>query len=472
MSDPFVVLGLQLSSGRLSYFWHNPNHSAATIVAFISLLWAVQKNAGSLYLGNVSKGVVYGGELAATVMLVLTGSRGGFIGYLAAAATFALISRRSIVESGASGARGVWGVRLAVLPLAMLVSPLPERMGAIAAGDGSTAARLTLWHGGLVLLDAKPSGWGLGKSGYTYLNLVQEASDSRSYTTMVNSYVEIAVALGISALFLYTFVLCSCWFILATQTPGNRLWAFAGDWAACSLAGVICASIFTTMLTVWSVGLIGLVCCCVAAKIFVVSTKNKVRWTLVVGAASAGILCSICLALGSYFNSRRPWQLRYHDGLVVYAKKPTSSADKWVSFVVDRGALGTIPGKEIRTALLETPGDIALYSISESLPVGTPSYQVLFGAAANLVRHVRADTKHTLIVAPTCAPPEQAGELKHCILVLSDVDEAGFQSQWRAWASRNNVTILRGKLVGRDVSVVFGAIWREWITSVASEHET
>jgi len=98
----------------------------------------------------------------------------------------------------------------------------------LATVDRSVGNRVELWGGGLKMIAASPwRGWGAGESGRAYLNWFQDLERAERFTTMVNSYLSVAVEYGLPTFSLTLFILC---------LPVVYTWHFARSGNGVSLA--------------------------------------------------------------------------------------------------------------------------------------------------------------------------------------------------------------------------------------------
>lgn len=194
LTFPYALRQMLRFGGRLGVGLYEPNYFAANLVLVIPVALAIaltQQRPGrrALWLGGV--GVLVGS-------LLLTSSRGGFLGLLVAAAVF--VYRRR----GSAAALGL----VAVLILAALPTALGERALATLFDstqtdvglEASNQAHMALFWGALRMITDSPL-TGVGPSNFKTLSARYSGLDQSAIAH--NSYLELAAELGLPVLVVF-----------------------------------------------------------------------------------------------------------------------------------------------------------------------------------------------------------------------------------------------------------------------------
>ena len=186
-ADRFALLG-----GRVSLSFGNPNLLAAYLLLVLPLSLGDATDREEKRGWRVLSSILLGLE---GLCLLLTWSRGAWLGAIAAVLVYLLLSRtrtRALLLLGA-------------LPTALLLPALPRavllRFGSIGSlADSSTRYRVYTWRGVLRMLRAHPFGIGTGESAFRAVYPAYAVSGTESVMHAHNLLLGTAVSLGLPGL--------------------------------------------------------------------------------------------------------------------------------------------------------------------------------------------------------------------------------------------------------------------------------
>ena len=200
---PYALRQMYRFGGRLGVGLHESNYFALVLVLVLPLSFVLAREARGYrrLLWLVATGVI-------CLELMLTGSRGGFLGFVLALTLVALRLLKSSVPALAGGAVA------ALLLLFIVPNPMTRRLTASGLSDdardsgieASNRQRLAELKGGLRMVAENPlTGVGLGNFKAELPKYVQVEQSNIAH----NTYLELAAELGLPALVAFCFVAVS-----------------------------------------------------------------------------------------------------------------------------------------------------------------------------------------------------------------------------------------------------------------------
>lgn len=178
----------------------NPNMLATYLVLTAPFIWSYLKKRNISSSGRV---IAIIGSVVSAACTVLTWSRGGWLGLIAAAIVYALVNYRYTLKYFLIGAVSspVW--------IGLLPSNITSRFASIGnLADSSTYYRLFTWKGSLrMLADHFASGIGVGQSAFSQIYPLYAYVGNEITAHSHNLYLEIAVELGIMGLLVFLAVI-------------------------------------------------------------------------------------------------------------------------------------------------------------------------------------------------------------------------------------------------------------------------
>lgn len=276
---------------RCSFFFANPNMAA---VLFVQLAVA-----GRCLCPRFPRA---GAALAflASLAVVLTGSRGGF---LALAVGFALLEcvkgaalrgrwRNAFFRRRGALAASTAIVAALVLLAALFASGLAGRFAAMPR-DGSVTNRLALWKAVPRMMADAPGGWGLGRSGAAFVDWYQPLDRHEEYRTLVGSHQTLLVEFGTLGRILYLFA----WLLVLTvafrhaRKSGNA--NAAAQWSALAVAAT-----FSSVLEIWGLWIIPVIAFVPVVRDLRAWRLGAWTWSGLAAGALVPILCVMAFARG------------------------------------------------------------------------------------------------------------------------------------------------------------------------------
>jgi hypothetical protein len=440
-------------------------------------------------LGRISAAIVGGSGWYA---MARTGSRGGWAAAIVSAAAFhgwLLVREASCVHVVSWRVHLRWAfVEAAIAVSAILVSGQSGRASlTFMAGDRSVVNRCVLWLGGIEMVANAPfTGWGSGESGRAFMNWTQPLNGADGYSTMINSFLQIAVEKGLVCFALIVAVVAFFVLLPAILLPRRRIkfgtepvdtlalnhckrgsvWWLIVVLASCVWVAWIAANIFSTLWIdrrLWifpsMAGLAGLAA--------VMCDGDRKRFLQVAGLAScAGVSAAGLLwATGVFIARQRPWRLEHLTAGVVRLEVcawddrdcPQSDFIVWT----DKAVLGAAPGKEMRRWVETRPGPRCITVCDPRLvcegSVAASGSATWILAGDQCWRMTLAPPNANLILLhPRGLPPEAT--LKRLILVLPDFDPGGMNAAWESWAKEGGVPIVINTQTGDDIRPAWPAV--------------
>ena len=348
---------------------------------------------------------------------------------------------------------------------------------ASAAEDGSVVNRLALWRGGLKMVAAAPlTGWGAGESGRAYMNWYQDLDRDEGYTTMVNSYLHVAVEHGLPVLgivfWIGIWLLLMAWRGARDDTNANssalgitRPTLMMG--AGASFVAWMGANVFTTL---WIEPKLWLVPMVAGLSLFWRAWRLDLRRLVLLTVGSLGLaLLATCglYSAGRWLSQNQSLEIIPSvDGMVTVGSEIPGQTGKTWHVWSDTTVAGLTPGKEMRRWLLTQPQGTRLISRrADSLRAEDPRLQadgvMLFGRQVERLGHGFApDCRELWLIHPLGSPPVgQTFAMRDAVItvLLPAVDETGNGLAWRRWATQNGARVAESASSGLDIR----AAWPE-----------
>jgi len=447
---------------RWNLGWATPNYAGAFLVTLLCFLWVVHGNKHKWY----ALGIALLLETALYFLIAKTFSRGALLAVIAGVVFFIASSCwRALALSWR-----LWALRAFIFCACVIGTGLFSRIdpGHLTA-DGAVTNRLGLWRGGMEMIASSPwVGWGAGESGRAYMNWFQDVDRSEIYTTMVNSYLHVAVEYG---LIFFIFVSLGLFSILAMAWRSARSGDALAGAAGASLSTWAVANIFTTLWIepgLWIIPSIA-----IGLVIWKSFTRPGagIRW-LKAAALNVGfsILSAGVLFVGGKMSMQRyGWKIHhYHGGSVelIAGAANKKSLPVWHLWA-DTAVFGPTPGKELRRWAVKT-GNIIIYlhpaesKSTEKIIInkGLSDINVILSGcySERLMEYASLDIKAFWILHPSSMPPTLKNKSKFdnkLVVVLPKIDERGLNTVWMEWAQKANARITISPDSGFDIRSVW-----------------
>lgn len=329
----------------------------------------------------------------------------------------------------------------------------PNSMGS----DLSVLNRLELWKGGLLMVKSAPvMGWGLNSSGQMFMNWFQATDRSEIYSTMVNSYLHIAVEHGLLVLLVVLWLLAFTISFARFARNGKSDLCLA---AASSVLAWAVANIFSTLWLEERLWLVPTFSIGILLGSIKYATHTQLRCHAVMTFQISAVCCAIIFG-GSIFASvrRAVGVTPISPSVVQYANETVIKTKAWQIWP-DEAILGEAPGKALRNwvSALNTPTKILVYSDLATFDrrVAAPR-TMLFGKHATRLSSEYIDEieagRVLVVVHPTTPPPK----LHHphegrTVLILPEIDEIGNTPAWLKWAKTMQAEVRYSKNCGLDI---------------------
>lgn len=455
---------------RWNLWFATPNYAGAFLVSLLTYFWFGQG------LGRW-RVVLFLGEVSLYFLLAKTYSRGALVALGIAGSLFIVALGWANFKKN----RWWWAMRLISCGGFVLCTGFFNRLEPIQlTTDRAITNRLDLWRGGVAMLTASPlQGWGAGESGRAYMNWFQTVDRNEDYTTMVNSYLHVAVEHGLPSLaivlFLLALLLVIAWF--AARCGGANQNASTGKLlgmdrrflvlvAGASLLAWSVANAFTTLWIepqLWIMP--GLA---IAILAWQARTLGRRQWVEALSSSGAFSILSVAViwGVGLYCQRHESIQIKPGaEGMVVAQRaiiQPGSLPVDWHVWP-DTTVLGRLPGKELRRWLNDSaaPQRIMIHSVN-CVPLLEPETRIdramLFGRQCARLGsdHVVTSSQGQLwLVHPSVPPPSDKSSASlvtpSFVLILPEIDEAGLNGVWREWAEHNHAQVIISPKVGLDI---------------------
>ncbi len=463
-----MLEGEFFSGGHLRWNlgWPTPNYAGAFVVTVLVLLW--------IFSGSRWRWAALTIEACGSFLLAKTYSRGAVVAW-GLASLFGVIAGRGW---RVPAERLVWASRLAILAGMMFAAGFAwsrtadmKEVGSVnvdAREDGSVVNRLALWRGGLKMIAAAPlTGWGGGESGRVYMNWFQDPDRTEGYTTMVNSYLHVAVEYGLPALAAVLFG-SVCLLTAAWQGARNGQGALTSRRlslaAGASLVAWLTANIFTTLWIdpkLWIVPSLA-----IGALLWMAARRVDMRLGKIIRLSGvfAGLALLMLYGAGRWLDRNKALDIRPGANDTVWAKRGAGS-ELWHVWA-DPAVLGRTFGKELRRWLEQAPSDnlfvVHHAGMDGSREVLPPMAErvVLMGRQAERLVDSKQGPRQLWLVHPRGMPPfdapgKAAGEI---VIFLPEVDEVGDAPAWRRWAKESGASIVESAHSGLDIRALWPGI--------------
>lgn len=468
MRTEYVYHGLT----RLGYGFENPNHAAAVIACLVPFFWAF----GIVNKNRMWRWAFWSVEASLLALLALTLSRGGALAVFLSLIFYWIISRRFGRARTVSLPFHFLTIRLVGLSLLALASGQAARFSSVVAGDASASNRVELWLGSLRLIAARPwTGWGHGNSGMAYMQWIQDPSVEINYGGLVNTYLEVAVELGLplfsAACFLLVLPVVLC-LKMAFRTSSPQSEILLG--CASGLVGFSVACFFTSLwrnpVVLLTPGILGISAIAWITRIGMPKVLwNGIFWAACYASFSGVLICLMVLTM----PDRSPWTLRTTPGGVVrFVRKGSSeSVSAAILFLPDNRTLGWNYGKEIRRAMLLLGGDSVSFDICPLGVIpetdGVPWVFVIGRRAP--VDQSFAPGARIWALFPGGRPPTREDSRQIDEVILPEYDELGNSMLWRVWAQVVGCRISVVSGLGQDLRPEWGPVMIRWRQQAGKE---
>jgi hypothetical protein len=458
---------------RWNLGWATPNYAGAFLVILVAFLWIPCGRSYWRWVGLVAEAALY-------FLLSKTYSRGALVALVCSAACF-------IFVQGVARLKDVWRlwlVRAVLCGSFVLGTGLAFRLSPSSLDrDAAAINRLDLWRGGLCMATAAPlHGWGSGEAGRAYMNWYQGIDRSEGYTTMVNSYLHIAVERGLPFLAL---VLLSFGVLLLRALQEGRENLYRGNiaggysWLPClraaagaSLVAWAVANIFTTLWIepkLWIVPAIatGIVMWPIPA----LRLRNLCSTMLIAGCVSVAMCVGIFLA-GRWTSCGERTRAKPGDGVVLVERNDVEHGTLAECHIwPDDAVFGQSPGKELRRwiEVAKSPMRLVVHRVQMKDQGKTLSadFALLAGRqCSRLINEEGGDlhSRHWVLVHPSVPPPKQVvvDPASSVVVILPEIDELGLNSAWRKWGDSVGARVVVTPGVGLDIRTA----WPEMIQMI------
>jgi hypothetical protein len=462
---------------RWNLGWATPNYAGSFLVSLTVFFWAFRQRKIWVAIDLV-------GEAALYFLLTKTYSRGAFLALGVAAGYF--IAARGIATFKEQWRK--WLARLVVVGGCVFYTGFFERLAPQhLTDDGAVVNRLSLWRGGLSMVAQSPlGGWGPGESGRAYMNWFQDIDRSEAYTTMVNSYLHIAVEYGLLWLGVILFLLLALLSLGWTnvrrgaderglEEPPRWLSDAKVSAGACLMAWAI-GNLFTTLWIeprLWIVPSVAIILIVWPASTV---SPRRLCWAGLIGGGGAIITCALLFLTGVALSSKQGVNVSLRRDVVLLesSANPTDGSIKVWNVWPDKKVLGRSPGKELRRLFLETPELRCLVVHKAEAKNQDDVYSgrniILLGEQCERFTAERRGEQQPLqwiLVHPTSSPPMSANaspkQSISLLVLLPEIDELGLNAAWRAWAETIGARVIVSPNVGLDIR----AAWPEVIQKIA-----
>jgi hypothetical protein len=437
---------------RLSYFWANPNHAAAVLVALIAVFWVLRFR---IELRGWRIGLytfVAGLELFWALLIGWTFSRGALVAWLVALITFGLIKGKSLRVQRPRDMIVFWMLSVAFLLVALLATETGNRFVDIADGDRSALNRLGVWSDALKLIYGAPlTGWGAGQSGNALVHWFVPVDSTKEYVAIVGTYLHIGAEFGLLALTGVFAVLGM------TLTVGfgarSNLTGWKEGMLTASMVGLVGFSTAGLFSTLWvNPSTSGVVPVCIVL-VWIIAWRARainVR-TIATGLAAALTLGSAVYVAGSFLAHREAYTIRKIPEGVTITKESAANRTADAVFLVDGLALGTFYGKSIRRIAegIDHWRTLYVYTGPPSWSEHADAELVIFGARITDVP--KEIVAKATVVAPVAAYSFERYGVPLSVL-LPEYDEFGHAASWLSGLNSRGTNIRVMADIGQDCS--------------------
>jgi hypothetical protein len=436
---------------RLGYFWANPNHAAAVLVALIGIFWVLRLWVAPRGWRIVIYASIAGAELFWSLLIGWTCSRGALVAWAVSLVVFGLLKIKSLSLRTREGAI-FWAVSLVCLTVALLATGTGERFLEIADGDRSALNRLGIWSDALKLIYAAPlTGWGAGQSGNALVHWFAPLESTKEYAAIVGTFLHVGAEFGLPALTLVFAVLGVT--LLVGVDAERKVAGWKNGVLLASLVGLVgflTAGLFSTLwVNIRTSGVVPLF----VALIWLAAWRGK---TINARKATAGLAVALALSLVLYAGAwslslRGDYMIRKtSDGVAIMKPSAAKSAGDAV-FLLDSLVLGTFYGRPVRRIAEGVDHWQTIYVYT-----GQPSWAEHAGAelfifGARLTGVSKEILAKATVVAPVTAYSRERYGVPASVL-LTEYDEFGHASSWLFGLSSNRENVRVIAETGQDCS--------------------
>lgn len=411
MSDDVSFHGIW----RMDWGFGNPNKTAAFIAILMIAVWALA------YIRKVGFWIALVAFAGLGVALVHTLSRGGII-----ALAVGVLPLLAWAPRPWSRVKFI-GVVVAfwILTGAALFLKASERYAqGVTVGDRSISNRLEIWKMAPAMIVDAPDGWGLGRSGNSYMQWYQPLTNDEGYRTLVNSHLTWLVEFGWPLRLLYIFgwlcVFLICW-------PSHK-----ARWRAIAVGMWLCffvAAFFSSVAeepAMWVIPALFFVAA-VVDRIVRKDLPPLVSWSIPIGATACVVLAIWCLGQTSLALHASP------NAILLGPGKPNT----WI--VYDPTAMGNLYGRSIRSAFGSKLPSIGILLSSDALPSLSGKTLVLGSsvpdATLTAITKAAKECDHLVLLCPGFFPqeigigPAASGKIR---AYFGDFSQSPSVDDWRA----------------------------------------
>jgi len=449
-SDFFVGEHLRWNLG-----WASPNYAGAFVAALLALALG--------FSGSRWKWGIFVLELGGFFLLAKTYSRGALVAW-GVAWLFGALSTNGLFPK----MRWLWLGRMVALGMILYCvgfqwSRADTHSTGTVHADRSVENRLTLWKGGLKMIAAAPlRGWGAGESGRAYQHWFQDLVRDERFTTMVNSYLSVAVEFGLPVFAVSLFMLCLP-IVWAWQLA--RVGSFLAMAAGASLVSWLLVNEFSTLWIEWRLWIVPCIVYTLLIRVFLKRRLAQLKLILLTGGLAL-VTTTAFYAVGVTLSQGESLVIFPKGEDVVMTLKNTASAE-WHVWP-DADVLGSLWGKELRHWFLEKepPLCLVVHSAFDGKLKGIPpkvNGTLLFGKQAARIRFRFPPSCEILyIIHPTVSPPDETMKLPERVVVyFPEIDEVGNRLAWERWAEEQGAELIVSKGSGVDIRSVWPVVLSE-----------
>ena len=482
---------------RWSLYWPNPNAWAALLVCVLPLFWVLADIvARKMKTGEAStiwraRLLLLLPELAVWFLLVKTYSRGGIVAAFGAMLFYFFVRRTTLRDGKIGTGRNACATFLkeagarfaAVIVLMFLFGALGRYSPGFVMADKSVGNRFEMWQGALAMIYDSPfNGWGFDNSGLSYINWYQPLAATERPIGFVNSYLDVAVELGLHTL--AAVLMALVFLVLLSLARRDSKIAVASG--ACLLAWGI-ANMWSSLWTeplLWVLPAL--------ASIVIVATALWPRLkdaptTFLCGIGSALIQAFLIVSIimlavwnaGKFASSHFDWRVirkTSSDKITLckrFPKSPEASpANPRTEIWADGAVFGSFYGRTIRTLAPMFPTESAIiyppwHVPSREEPKNNPASVLIFsGFHAARIASEPLGEGTVVLLHPTVFPPDGTVTDSKTVLVLPSADSTEYGLPWRRWASVRNVKLVYSPQRGQRILPAENpAFWRQLFTN-------
>lgn len=445
---------------RWSLLWDNPNHAGAFLATLIpwlifagciSLFYAKKRSTASAkYSLFALSFTLFIFEIFSYYALVKTYSRGAIAGLLFGLVTVLVlflrqhkITKETFVPIS---------LRSVIFFAFIFTTTLSDRFSPdFVAGDKSVLNRFDIWKGALSLIHIDPFGWGWEQSGASFMNWTQPIDRHEGYFSVLNSWLTIAVELGL--VFFFFILSFSIWIIFRgirlsreESSPGKK-WIILP--ALASLLAFFTASLFNNVLlrpSLWIVPGISLL------VLLIIILRKRFSLKELSAAFTLSAICCIALYIGGSMQKTDCFIRKTDDGIFI-SNRDSDANTPLVSFASDSVIFGETYGKEIRRLVNQSPAPLCVFVYQDQsyIPPRDNAVTVLSGKYCSDEYIKLLDSPRYIFIHPTGNELPNASEKTILVMLPGIRTSASNHQLWHNWAERNNYPVVISKGVSYDI---------------------